>query len=169
MLVLLNRPEEIDTHLTELREIAAAHGITKICLSRLSLSYGSRVRSIVAPHKLARAARMSDAAANNYLFKIAEDLRNEGLDIETVSTGIPITEIDGFVKKNEVNMVVTSDGRLGMCRWSSAVSLGIQVPLLYEHVFCLGQSIPQRQFHGDGTISQEPKSRKVRDRKKDIK
>lgn len=75
MLALLNRPEDNEGHLTELREIAKTQGMAKVYLARVSHAFCSRVRSIVAPHKLDMAARMSDAAVGKYLSRMVDELR----------------------------------------------------------------------------------------------
>lgn len=149
MLVLLNHPEDIDTHLQELREIATTHGITKVYLARLSRAFGSRARSIVIPHKLDMATHLSDAAVHQYLSSIAVEFRAGGLDAEPISAGLSATAIDSIVAENEISMVVTSDGRSGLCCWPGTARLEKQVPLLYEHVFGLGQLIPQKRSRGD--------------------
>jgi len=135
MLVLLNRPEDIEGHLPELSEIALMHGIAKVYLARLSRAFGSRARSIVARHKLDIAAKMGEAAASRYFLKIADDLRTDGLDVEPISTGISAAEIDEFVEKNEISVIVTSDGRSGLCQWSVRGFTKMQMQFLYEHVF----------------------------------
>jgi hypothetical protein len=98
MLVLLNRPEDIEGRLSELRKIAKTHGIAKVYLATVSRAFGSRARSIVAPHKLDVAARMSDAAASKYFSKIADELRTEGVHVEPISASIPAGEIDDFIE-----------------------------------------------------------------------
>lgn len=135
MLVLLNRPEDIEGRLSELREITKTHGIAKVYLARISRAFGSRARSTVAPHKLDMAARMSDAAASKYLSKIADDLRPEGVDVELISAGIPAVEIDKFIEKNDIDLIVTTDGRSGLCRWPGRDLVRRHVLFLCEHVF----------------------------------
>ena len=114
MLVLLNRPEDIDGHLVELKEIAKTQGIAEMNLARVSRAFVSRARSIVALHKLDMAARMSDAAVSKYLSKIADDLRTEGIDVEPIGTGIPAVEIDEFIRRNDIDLIVTTHGRSGL-------------------------------------------------------
>lgn len=147
MLVLLNRPEDIEVHLSELREIAKTHGIVKVYLANVSRAFGSRARSIAAPHKLDMAARLSDAAASKYFSKIADDLRTEGVDVEPISAGIPAVEIDKFIEKNEIDVIVTSDGRSGLCSWLGAGLPGRHMLFLCEHVFEL-MPTPQVHFRG---------------------
>ena len=89
MLVLLNRPEDIEAHLSELREIAKKHGIEKVYLARVTPPFSSRVQDRVAPALLDMMAQMSDAAASKHLSKIADDLRKEGIDAEPISAGMP--------------------------------------------------------------------------------
>ena len=134
MLVLINRLD-IESHLSEIREIAKTHGIAKMYLAKVSPDFGSRVRSIVAPHKLDMAARMSDEAASKYLSKIADTLREEGIDCEPISTSIPAKRLDDFIEKNNIDLVLTSDGRSGLCRWPSGGLIGRHVQFLYEHAF----------------------------------
>ena len=110
MLVLLNRPEDIDGHLVELKEMVKTQGIAKMNLARILRAFGSRTRSIVAPHKLDMAARMSDAAASKYLSKIANYLRTEGIDVEPIGTGITAVEIDEFIRRNDIDLIVTTHG-----------------------------------------------------------
>ena len=114
MLVLLNRPEDIEGHLMELKEIARTQGIAKVNLARVSRAFGSRARSIVVPHKLDMVARMSDAAASKYLSKITDDLRTEGIDGEPIGTGIHAVEIDEFIRRNDIDLIVTTHGRSGL-------------------------------------------------------
>jgi len=135
MLVLLNRPEDIDGHLVELKEIAKTQGIAKMNMARVLRAFGSRARSIVASHKLDTAARMSNAAASGYLSKIADDLRTEGVDIEAISAGIPAVEIDKFIRKNDIDLIVTIDGRSGLCQWPTRGPTKIQMRFLCEHIF----------------------------------
>jgi hypothetical protein len=118
-------------------------------LARLSHAFGSRAYSIVAPYKLGMAAKMGDAAASKYFLAIAGDLSTGGLDAEIIDASIHALEIDEFTKKNEINMIVTSDGRSGLCRWPGAIPLGKQVPFIYEHVFRLEQPVPQKKPRGD--------------------
>jgi len=68
--------------------------VAKVYLARVSRTFGSRVRSIVAPHKLDMAARMSDAAASKHLSGIADALGARGINAEPISTGILATEIE---------------------------------------------------------------------------
>ncbi len=133
MLVLLNRLEDIESHLSELREIAKTHGITNITLARVLTPFGSRIRSRVAPHKLDMAARMSDEAASRYLSKIADTLRGEGVDCDPISTGIPAKRLDDFIKKNNIDLVLTSDGRSGLCRWPSGGLTGRNLQSVYGY------------------------------------
>jgi len=135
MLVLLNRPEDVEGRLSELREIAKTHGIAKMYLARVSRAFGLRVRSIVAPHKLDMAARICEAAASKYLSKIADDLRTEGIEVEPISAGIPAVEIDKFIEKNDIDLIVTTDGRSGLCRWPGRDLVGRHVLFLCEHIF----------------------------------
>lgn len=147
MLVLLNRPEDINVHLPELREIASVHGIAKVYLARVLRPFDSRVGSVVSPHKLDMAVRMNEAATSKYLSKMADDLRTEGMDVEPVNIGIPAVEIDEFIEKNELNLIVTSDGTSKLCRWPSTGLLGRHVLFLCEHVFGAMQPEQQEQFH----------------------
>lgn len=147
MLVLLNRLDDIEGHLLELREIAITHRIAKVYLARVSRAFGSMVRRIMAPHKLDMATRMSDVAASKYLAKIADDLRTDRIDVEPISTGIPYGEIDEFIERNEIDLVVTSDGRLGLCSWTGAGLAGRHILFLCEHVFGSTQPVRQEQFN----------------------
>jgi hypothetical protein len=156
MLVLLNRVDDIDGHLLELREIAITHRIAKVYLARVSLTFGSMVRRIVAPHKLDMAARMGDAAASKYFVKIANDLRTDRIDVEPISTGIPDGEIEEFIEKNEIDLVVTSDGCLGLCSWTGAGLVGRYVLIVCEHVF--GSMQPMRQNQFQATTGRKHKS-----------
>jgi len=155
MLVLLNRPEDIESHLAGLREIAKTHGIAKVYLARVSRAFGSRARSVVAPHKLDMAARMGDAAASKYLSKIADDLRTEGVDVEPISAGIPAREIDKFIEKNEIDVIVTSNGRSGLSRWPSTGLPERHMLFLCEHVFGLMQPKQQKESHPATTREQK--------------
>ncbi len=110
MLVLLDRPEDIEGRLSELREIAVKHKVTKVYLARVSRTFGSRVRSIVAPHKLDMATRMGDEAASRYLSKIADELRKGGLDVEAISASIPVGEIARFIEKSNIDLFVGAEG-----------------------------------------------------------
>lgn len=149
MLVLLNRPEDIEGRLSELREIAITHGITKMYLARVLRPFGSRVRSIVAPHKLDIAVRMSDAAASKRLSQIAEALCKEGIDAEPISPGIPAEKIDEFIENNDIDLIVSGDGRSGLCRWLSGSLSGSHVQFLCEHVFAEDRATFQCQ-KGEG-------------------
>ncbi len=116
MLVLLDRPEDIESRLSELREIAVKHKVAKVYLARVARTFGSRVRSIVAPHKLEMAARMSDDAASRYLSVISDKLRTGGIDVEPISTGILATEIKEFIDKNNFDLIVSTEGLSRLCR-----------------------------------------------------
>ena len=127
MLVLFNHPEDIESHLSELKEIAKTHEIVKISLARVSPPFGSRIRSRVAPHKLDMATRMSDESASRYLSTIARALRAENVDCELISTGIPATEINSFIEKHDFHLIVRVEGRTGLSRWSAEGLIGTRV------------------------------------------
>ena len=135
MFVLLNRPEDIEGRLPELKDIAITHRIKKLYVARILRPFGSRARRIVAPHKLDLAAQISDAATSNYFSKIADDLCTEGVEVEPICTSIPAVEIDKFIDKNDVDLIVTTDGRSGLCRWPSRDLVGRHVLFLCEHIF----------------------------------
>ena len=162
MLILLNYLEDIEGRLSELREIATTHGITKAYLARVLRPFGSRVRSIVAPSKLDMAMRMSDAAASKYLSRIADALRKEGIDAEPISTGIPAKEIDKFIEKNYIDLIVTYDGRSGLCQWPSGGLSGRHVKFLCEHLFALITPTPQEQLKGKKRGLERPRTTKKR-------
>jgi hypothetical protein len=126
MLVLLNRLEIIEDYLSKIREIAKTHGIEKVYLARVSCAFGSRIRSRVAPHKLDMAAKMSDEAASRYLSKVADDLRKDGLDVEPITAGIPAKGIHDFIKKNNVNLIVSDEGHSELRCRSVSDSTGIE-------------------------------------------
>jgi nucleotide-binding universal stress UspA family protein len=126
LLVLLNRLETIEDYLSKIREIAKTHGIEKVYLTRISRAFGSRVRSRVAPHKLDMAAKMSDDAADRYLAKVADDLRKDGLDVEPIASGIPAKGIDAFIKKNNIDLIVSDDGHSELRCLSISNSTGIE-------------------------------------------
>lgn len=106
MFVLLNRPEDIEGYLTELKNIAITHGVMKIYLARLPRDFNPRARSIMAPQKLDMAARMGDAAASKYLREIANTLCGEGIDCESISSDLPATEIAGLIKERDADVIV---------------------------------------------------------------
>jgi hypothetical protein len=127
MLVLLNRPEDIESHLSELIDIAKTHEIASISLVRVSPPFGSRTRSRVAPHKLNMATRMSDEAVTRYLFKIADTLHEEGVDCEPISSSISAMEINRFIEKHDFHLIVRVEGRSGLSRWSAEGLIGTRV------------------------------------------
>jgi hypothetical protein len=143
LLVLLNRPEDINGHVAELKEIAITHKIKKVYLARLSCSFGPRARCIITHSKLEAAARISDAAAGEYLEKIAEDFRSDKMEAESIPVGIQFGEIERFVKENGVGIIATSDGRSGLCHWLVTGLPSSHVLFLYEHVFWLAQPAHQ--------------------------
>ena len=57
--------------------------------------------------------------AKNYLTKIADDLKKDGLAVETVvSSGQPAEVILDYVKQNQVDLIIMSThGRSGVSRW----------------------------------------------------
>jgi len=142
MLVLLNRPEDIESHLPELTEIAKMQGIATVYLAKVSRAFRSRSRSIAAPHKLDMATRMGDAAAGKYFSKIVDDLRTEGVDIEPISPGIPAMELDKFIEIEDIDLIVTTDGRSELCQWHVRGFTKIQGRLLCERVFEFMPSTP---------------------------
>lgn len=147
MLVLLKSPQDIETHLGELKEIVQTHGIARVYLARVSRAFGARVRSIAAPHKLDTAIRMSSASVDRYFSNIADDLSIAGIDVIPVSTGLQVQEIDSFIRKHDIDLIVTNDGRLGLCQWKTGVDLSRgHVLLLCDHVFG-GAEQPQTPEH----------------------
>ena len=132
MLVLLNCPEDIESHLSELREIAKTHEITNITLARVVTPFGSRIRSRVAPHKLDMAARMSDEAASRYLSKIAHALSAGDINVELTGTGIPAAEINKFIEKNDFDLIVGVGGRSGLSRWPAEDLIGTRTVLMND-------------------------------------
>lgn len=107
MLVVMDCPEDIEGRLSELRGIAAKHKVEKVYLARVSRPFGSRVRSIVAPHRLDMAVQMSDAAANKHLFRMADILGRSGVKAEPISTGILATDLEEFINKNNFDIIVS--------------------------------------------------------------
>lgn len=148
MLVLLNRLDPAEDWLSQVREIALTHGIAKAYLARVVPPFSSRVRSRVAPAILDMMARMSDAAASKHLSKIADDLRKEGIETEPISTGMPAKEIHEFIKNNGIVLIVTTDGRSGLCRWASEGLTERHVKFMCEHIF--GPTQPTRQEQAPG-------------------
>ena len=61
----------------------------------------------------------SRTEATNYVFKIRNELANDGLAAEAVVTdGRAAEEILGFAKDNEVDLIVmTTHGKTGVSRW----------------------------------------------------
>ena len=108
MLILLDRLD-IEGYLPELGDIAKSHKIAKMYLARITPDYGARVRSIVAPHKLEMAEQMTDAAAGRYLDRIADALREKGLEFEIISRGMRPDKIDDFIRANEIDLIVSME------------------------------------------------------------
>jgi len=134
MLVLVNRLD-IESYLPEIREITETHGVEQVYLAKTSLDFSSRIRSIVAPHRLDMVAQISDEAANRYLSIITNTLRGKGIDCKPISAGIPVKKLDNFIKENDIDLVLTSDGRSGLCRWPSRGLIEKGAQSLYEHTF----------------------------------
>ncbi len=109
MLVLLSRPEDIEGRLSELREIATKNRVEKVYLVSVSRAFSRGVRSIVSPHKLDTAARICDEAVSRYLSRIAGELGKEGFAVEAVRTRIPVGGIDGFIGKNNIDLLVSTE------------------------------------------------------------
>ncbi len=130
MLVLLDRPEDIEGRLSELREIAKTHGIRKISLVRVLLPFNSRVRSRVAPHKLDMAAQMSDEAVSRYLSGIAHTLSAEDINVEPIISGIPATDINRFIEKRKFHLIVKIGESSALSRWSAEGLPGIRTVLM---------------------------------------
>lgn len=118
MLVLLNRPEDIEDRLSELQEIAINHKVEKIYLASISRAFGSRVRSRVSPQKLDMAVQMSNEATGRYLAIIANTLRERGVDAEVINRSIPTEEVDQFVQKSNFDLLVGAEGfsKLPSCK-----------------------------------------------------
>ena len=76
---------------------------------------------------------MSDAAANKYLSKIANALSAEGIDAVPIGVSIPTEKIEEYIKKNNIDLVVTGDGRSGLCSWPSEGLTGRNMQSLYEY------------------------------------
>ncbi len=132
LLVLLNRLD-IEGHLPEIIEITKTHGVVRVYLAKASPEFGSRVRTILPAHKLDMAARMGDMAVGRYLAQIADTLRKRGIDCDYVSTGIPAKKLDDFMKSNGIDLVLSSDGRSGLCCWPGGGLSGRHAQFLYEH------------------------------------
>jgi nucleotide-binding universal stress UspA family protein len=161
MLVLLNRLD-IEERLPELRDIIMTQGVGRVYLAsvpsafgwsaqsiaphklppvervvvylvRVSRAFSARVRSRVAPHKLDLAARMGDAAANKYLSKIADALYAEGVEAVPIGVSIPTEKIGEYIKRNNIDLVVTGDGRSGLCSWPSGGLTERSLQSVYEY------------------------------------
>jgi nucleotide-binding universal stress UspA family protein len=61
----------------------------------------------------------AEASAKEYLAKVADSLKGDGIAVETVIVcGGPAEEILDYAKKNKVDMIVMSThGRSGVSRW----------------------------------------------------
>jgi nucleotide-binding universal stress UspA family protein len=67
----------------------------------------------------AKAKKEAKTDAHKYLEKIANKLRQKGIDIETVVTdGVPADDILDYVAKHKVDLIIMSThGRSGISRW----------------------------------------------------
>ena len=125
MLVLLNCPEDIESHLQEIREIAQKYEIGHISLARITFPFGTRVRNIVAPHKLEMAARMSDESVSRYLSRISLTLEVRDINVESVANGIPATDINRFIEKHNFHLIVKIGESPVLSHWSAKSLVGI--------------------------------------------
>ena len=161
MLVLLNRLDSAEDWLSQVRETTMMHGIEKVYLARVTPPFSSRVQDRVAPALLDMMAQMSDAAASKYLSKIADDLRKEGIETEPIRAGMPAKEIHKFIENNDIVLIVTTDGRSGLCRWASGGLTERHVQFLCEHIFGPMQPTRQDRSHWATTRRQKQRARKA--------
>lgn len=106
--ILVNGSDLSEHCLAQLKEIICAHGTPEeVFLVRVLAPFGSRVRSILAPHKLDRAAQLSEAANSVYLSKIASELAKRGISIESVIVaGEPVKDIGRLAQRNNAKLII---------------------------------------------------------------
>ncbi|MBI2860572.1 MAG: hypothetical protein HYX91_03575 [Chloroflexi bacterium] len=111
MLVLLDRPEDIEGRLEEIQQVAASHKVKRVYLARAPRAFGTRVRGMVAPHKLKLAVQMSAEATGIYLSRAARELSKGGLNVEVISASQE--EIDRLMGKSNIDLLIGVKGIAG--------------------------------------------------------
>jgi len=117
ILAPLDGSELAETALRHVRAVATGCRVPKVVLLQV-------VRPIPQVHGLAEEFRReekerAEAEAKDYLAKVADSLKKEGVPAEIVIVcGMPAEQILDYAKKNEVDLIIMSThGRSGVSRW----------------------------------------------------
>ncbi len=121
ILVPLDGSEFSECSLQHLRAIAAGCKVPKVVLLRIVEPVPKDYRTIGMSNDLLNDAdKRLGAEANDYLTKIAADLKKEGVVTEvTVVQGTAAEEILDYARNNHVELIIMSThGRSGVSRWA---------------------------------------------------
>lgn len=107
ILALLSRPEDLQSNMAGIKEIAKVQSAVKIILARIMRPFRSRIKSITSPHRLEFAGQISDGLAYTYTSYFLDEFRLSGIEVELMKPGLKMSEIRNFIADREIDLVVT--------------------------------------------------------------
>ncbi len=121
ILVPLDGSEFSECSLKHVRAIATGCKVPKVVLLRIVEPVPKDYRTIgMSESMLRNTDKQLETEANDYLIKIAANLKKEGIATQTVVVqGTAAEEILDYARNNHVNLIVMSThGRSGVSRWA---------------------------------------------------
>ena len=119
MLVPLDGSSLPECVLAHVRAIGAGCGIPQVVLLTVVEPLPNRVSAEVGESLMIDIEKKAQEDAKDYLAKLAEALRKDGVAAETaIVSGKPDHELLDYVKENQIDLVIMSThGRTGISRW----------------------------------------------------
>ncbi len=123
ILVPLDGSELAECSLEHVKTIAKGCHTSEVILLAVVERYvgpGYTWGGVASAEQMAEETRQIQAKAAEYLKKVAENLKKEGLSAKTsVMSGTPTEAILDYAKKNDVDLIImSSHGRSGPARWA---------------------------------------------------
>lgn len=121
ILVPLDGSKFSECSLEHVKAIANGCRVPKVVLLRIVEPVHHDYRTgFVSEDMLRNAHKKLTTAANNYLTKVADNLKKEVMAVDTVtSEGAPAEKILDYTNKNKVDLIIMSThGRSGVSRWA---------------------------------------------------
>ena len=121
MLVPLDGSELSESSLEHARAVATGLQVPEVVLLRVVEPLSSQVYAYLGTSFIADAEKKAKAEAEDYLAKVADTLKKEGIAAQTTTIlGRPADQILDYADENQVDLIIMSThGRSGVSRWVS--------------------------------------------------
>ena len=119
ILAPLDGSELSECSLEHVRAVAAGCQVAEVVLLRVAEPITTMAYAETSADWVAEKEKENQAEVENYLSQLADDLREEGIAVQTAAIwGRPADEILGYAKNNRADLIIMSThGRSGLSRW----------------------------------------------------